>query len=38
MITRIEARGQLLAIIISHRYDNPGTSFFSRGNLSQQLA
>ena len=38
MITRIEAHGQLLAIIISHRYDNPGISFFTPGNLSQQLA
>lgn len=38
MITHIEANGQLLAIVISHNYDKPGISFFTPGNLSQQLA
>jgi len=38
MIDRIEFEGQLLALIVSHRYQKPGVSFFTTGDLSQQLA
>lgn len=30
--------GKLLALIVSHRYSKPGVSFFTSGELSQQLA
>jgi mannose-6-phosphate isomerase-like protein (cupin superfamily) len=38
MITSIQSDGRLLAVIISHRYDKPGVSFFTPDELSQQLA
>ena len=38
MIEKIEFSGRLLALIISHRYDIPGISFFTPNELSQQLA
>ena len=38
MVERIEHEGRLLALIISHRYDKPGISFFTPNELSQQLA
>ena len=38
MIESIEHAGRLLALIISHRYDRPGVSFFTPNELSQQLA
>ncbi len=34
----IKYNGQLLAIIIPHDYHKPGISFFTPGELSQQLA
>ena len=38
MIERIEHDGRLLAVVVSHRYDKPGVSFVTPGELSQQLA
>lgn len=39
MIENIHSEdGKLLALIVSHRYDKPGISFFTSGELSQQLA
>jgi hypothetical protein len=38
VIERIESSGELLALVVSHRYDAPGVSFFTPGDLSQQLA
>jgi mannose-6-phosphate isomerase-like protein (cupin superfamily) len=38
MIERIEHASDLLALIVSHRYDKPGISFFTPNELSQQLA
>jgi len=38
MIEPIEHNGQLLAIIISHRFNKPGIHFFTPDELSQQLA
>lgn len=38
MIKEIKRREQLLAIIISHKYNKPGISFFTPNDLSQQLA
>lgn len=39
MIENIHSEdGRLLALIVSHRYDKPGISFFTSGELSQQLA
>lgn len=38
MIEKIEHAGELLALIVSHRYDRPGISFFTANDLSQQLA
>lgn len=38
MIETIEHQGRLLALILSHRFDEPGIHFFTPGELSQQLA
>lgn len=38
MIEMIRKDGQLLAIIISHRFNEPGIHFFTPNDLSQQLA
>ena len=38
MINVIEHHGQLLALILSHRFQEPGIHFFTPGELSQQLA
>ena len=38
MIDKIAANGQLLALIISHRFSEPGIHFFTPGDFSQQLA
>jgi mannose-6-phosphate isomerase-like protein (cupin superfamily) len=38
MVETITHGGQLLAIIISHRFSEPGVHFFTPGDLSQQLA
>ena len=38
MIENITTNGQLLAIIIFHRFCEPGIHFFTPGELSQQLA
>ena len=38
LFEEIRADGELLAIIVSHRYEKPGVSFFTSGELSQQLA
>jgi hypothetical protein len=37
-IETIQKQGCLFALIISHRYDKPGISFFTSNDLSQQLA
>lgn len=34
----IQKSGYLFALIVSHRYDKPGISFFTPNDLSQQLA
>ncbi|HTK18915.1 MAG TPA: hypothetical protein VL442_05370 [Mucilaginibacter sp.] len=38
MLERITHNNQLLAIIISHHFDQPGIHFFTPNELSQQLA
>lgn len=38
MIDTIAHQGQLLALIVSHRFSEPGIHFFTPGDLSQQLA
>ena len=38
MIDQIRHKGQLLAIIVSHRFCEPGVHFFTPGEFSQQLA
>jgi mannose-6-phosphate isomerase-like protein (cupin superfamily) len=38
MVETITANEQLLAIIISHKFNDPGIHFFTPGDLSQQLA
>lgn len=38
MIESITYRDQLFAIIISHRFNEPGIHFFTENELSQQLA
>jgi hypothetical protein len=38
MITEIRHEGDLLAIILSHRFAEPGIHFFTPNNFSQQLA
>lgn len=38
MIENITDHNQLLAVIISHQYDQPGVHFFTPNELSQQLA
>jgi len=38
MIEQIECQGQLLAIIVSHRFQQGGVHFFTTNDLSQQLA
>ena len=38
MFEKIIHNGQLLAIIISHRFNEPGIHFFTPNELSQQLA
>ncbi len=38
MIDTIAHHGQLLALILSHRFQEPGIHFFTPGELSQQLA
>lgn len=38
MITRIENKNNLLAIIISNKFNEPGIHFFTTDDLSQQLA
>jgi hypothetical protein len=38
MIEHIEHSNQLLALIVSNRYNKPGISFFTPSELSQQLA
>lgn len=38
MIESIKRGDQLFAIIISHRFDEPGIHFFTENQLSQQLA
>ena len=38
MITQINHQGKLLAMIVSHRFTEPGIHFFTPNELSQQLA
>ena len=38
MIEEINYRGQMLALIVSHRFDKPGVHFFTPDDLSQQVA
>lgn len=38
MIEQIQHRGHLLALIVSHRFEKPGVTFFTPNELSQQLA
>lgn len=38
MIEKILCGERLLAIIVSHRFNEPGIHFFTEGDLSQQLA
>lgn len=38
MIEKILHNNELLAVIISHRFSEPGIHFFTPGDLSQQLA
>jgi mannose-6-phosphate isomerase-like protein (cupin superfamily) len=38
MIEEIHYRGQMLALIVSHRFDKPGVHFFTPDDLSQQVA
>ena len=38
MIEQIIDRNQLLALIVSDKFDKPGTHFFTDNSLSQQLA
>ena len=38
MIENITYHNQLLALIVSHRYNEPGIHFFTPNELSQQLA
>ena len=38
MIETIEWSGRLLALIVSHKFNRPGVSFLTSGELSQQLA
>ena len=38
MITEIRHEGELLAIILSHEYAEPGIHFFTPNSFSQQLA
>ncbi len=38
MIDTIQHNGQLLALILSHRFQEPGIHFFTPDDLSQQLA
>jgi mannose-6-phosphate isomerase-like protein (cupin superfamily) len=38
MIEQIIDRNQLLALIVSDKFDQPGTHFFTDSSLSQQLA
>src|ERR1043165_7126436 len=38
MVEKIEYQGRLLALIVSHRYDKEGVSFFTPNEFSQQLA
>ena len=38
MLESIQHHGQLLALILSHRFQEPGIHFFTPGELSQQLA
>jgi mannose-6-phosphate isomerase-like protein (cupin superfamily) len=38
MISKIEDKGRLLALIVSAKYTKPGITFFTPNELSQQLA
>jgi len=38
MIETLKVGDQLLAVIVSHRFDKPGIHFFTPDDLSQQLA
>jgi mannose-6-phosphate isomerase-like protein (cupin superfamily) len=38
MIEKIEHLGRLIALIVSHKYDRLGISFFTPNEMSQQLA
>lgn len=38
MITEIRHGGETMAIIVSHRFNQPGIHFFTPGSFSQQLA
>lgn len=38
MIEEIRHKGELLALIIDHRFDDPGIRFFTPDDFSQQLA
>ncbi|MGB4333619.1 MAG: hypothetical protein WBJ41_02075 [Chromatiaceae bacterium] len=38
MVETIQYNGQLLALILSHRFQEPGIHFFTPDDLSQQLA
>jgi hypothetical protein len=38
MVEQIQHEGRLFALIVSHRYDKPGITFFTPNELSQQLA
>ena len=38
MITEIRHQGELLALIVSHRFSEPGIHFFTPNEFSQQLA
>jgi mannose-6-phosphate isomerase-like protein (cupin superfamily) len=38
MITKINHAGKMLALIVSHRFNEPGVHFFTPNDYSQQLA
>src|SRR6267378_5909975 len=38
MVTEIQHNGEILAIILSRDFDNPGIHFFTPNDFSQQLA
>lgn len=38
MVERIEFNGKVYAIIVSHKYSEPGVNFFTNDDFSQQVA